>query len=476
MGTPVPVNFGPDSGPARSSNVLAGSLVNCFVESAPNAKTPWAVYACPGLKEFSNTGNSSGCRGFLGVSESVLYAVFGETVYRFAAGGASTPVGTVVGTDYVRMAYNKAAPVEVAIVSEGKRYLMVSDVITEIADADLPQGAIDVAYLDGYFVFGYPDGLMYSSAINDGTSYSALDFTEAEAKPDRARALGVLGDRLVNFGANSVEFFYNDAAAEGFPFAPQGGALIDRGILDKSCWSDFDNSVAWIDDKGLVVRGEGTIAKTFGTYPVHKDIQDLIAKQETAKIAVSTWSFAGHDVFQIWSPEWCWCFDASSQMWFRRESQDRDTWAGRFVFRAFNKTLVADAQIGLLYEQREDTDDENGKARIIELTSNYVYSGASRIRHNSLVLDIETGVGNAEDVDGEGVTPECVVSWSDDGGKSFDGHRQVSIGRQGKYRERVKLNRLGTSGVHGRVYRVRFSAARPFTLIGALADVDVLRV
>lgn len=71
--------------------------------------------------------------------------------------------------------------------------------------------------------------------------------------------------------------------------------------------------------------------------------------------------------------------------------------------------------------------------------------------------------------------PKVMVWWSDDGGKTFSGYKTASIGQQGKYRTRVKLNRLGKSGRRGRVYKIEFSAARPFRLIGALVDVDELR-
>ena len=454
---------------------MAGGLVNCFVESVPNSKTPWAVYACPGLKVFSSVGNASGCRGWLRVSESILYAVFGETMYRISAGGASTAVGTITGTDYVAMAYNKAAIVEVAIVSEGKRYLMVDDSISEIADADLPQGAIDVVYLDGYFVFAYSDGVMYASAINDGTQYNALDFAEAEQKSDRSRAVGVLGDRLVNFGENSIEFWYNDAAAEGFPFVAQAGATISRGILARNCWAEFDNSIAWIDNRGDVVRGESTIARSISTDPVTDAIRSAIEAQTQTQIVVSVWHFGRHEILQLWHPDWCWCYDASTQKWFSRKSQDRDTWAGRYVFGAYNRTLAADAQTGLIYEQASTIEDENGKQRIVNCVSNVIYSGVSRVRHNSLYLDVETGVGNAEDTDSEDVNPEVIVSWTDDGGHTFTGYRQVSIGEQGKYKHRVKINRLGTSGIQGRSYRVTCSAAVKFALVGAMADVTELR-
>ena len=466
----IPVQFGPDSGPARSRNVSAGGLVNCFVEAAPDAKTPYAIYSAPGLKQFSNTGNTMGCRGGIRVG-SDFYAVFGEKIYKVTAGGAATFIAALPGTADVSMAVNKAG--QVAIAAQGERYILASDVLTVIASGNLPANPIGVVYLDGYFIWAYADGTMYQSAINDGTDYNILDFAEAEAKPDATRDIGILGDRLVNFGAESVEFFYNAAPEEGFSFSPQPGALIDRGVLSARCWADFDNTIAWIDDQGIVVRGEGTIGKVIGTAPPHADIQETIKKQQQADLVVRTWAFAGHEMLQIWARDWCWTYDASSQKWFKRTSQDRDSWRGKHFFRVFNKTIVGDAYTGILYEHDDDTYDENGAALIRQCVSNYVSAGPNRLRHNALYLDIQTGVGDAGGASHE-ITPEIILSWSDDAGATWQGYRQISIGAQGKYETRVQARRLGISGIQGRVYRVTFSPARPFTLLGATADVTEL--
>ncbi|MCP4410184.1 MAG: hypothetical protein GY807_21065 [Gammaproteobacteria bacterium] len=467
----VPVQFGPDSGPARSTNASAGGLENCFAEVAPDSKTPFTIYSTPGLLEFADTGNSLGCRGGVVVNEETFYVVFGETLYKITSGGAVTTIGTLTGTDNVSMAYNKASPFEVAIAANGMAYILSSDVITAIADGDLDPNPIAVTYLDGYFVWYYATGNMQQSAINDGTSYGALEFANAEARQDKSRAGGVLADRLINFGASSVEFFYNAAPPEGFSFAPQPGATINRGILGRFCWAEFDNSVSWIDQNGKVVRSEGTIGRVISTPQIELDIQAAITAQQQTDIVVSTWTIAGHEMLQIWAPEWCWIYDASIQKWFRRKSQDRDTWAGKHVFHVFDKTIVGDAEDGILHEQSDNAYGESGKRLIRSMVSNYVDAGPGRVRHNALFIDIETGVGDAEDTDAEDVNPEIIVSWSDDGGHTYTGNRQISIGEQGDYNLRLRINRLGMSRDKGRVYKIDFSAARPYAFLGAYADV-----
>ena len=179
-------------------------------------------------------------------------------------------------------------------------------------------------------------------------------------------------------------------------------------------------------------------------------------------------------MLQLWSNDWCWCYDASTQKWFKRDSQDRDTWRGKHLFKVFNKTLVGDAFTGILYEQDDETYVEGTNEHIRECVSNVTHAGANRVRHDAIYLDIEVGVGDAGGSEDE-VDPEIVLSWSDDAGRNWEGYRNISIGEQGKYQTRVHAMRLGMSGQQGRVYRLTFSPALPFTLLGAEADVTVLQ-
>jgi hypothetical protein len=70
--------------------------------------------------------------------------------------------------------------------------------------------------------------------------------------------------------------------------------------------------------------------------------------------------------------------------------------------------------------------------------------------------------------------PEVMLSWTNDGGHTWEGYETASLGKQGEYDTEVRFNRLGSSGIHGRCYRIQFSAGTKFSLLGATADVDVL--
>jgi len=62
--------------------------------------------------------------------------------------------------------------------------------------------------------------------------------------------------------------------------------------------------------------------------------------------------------------------------------------------------------------------------------------------------------------------PKMRISWSDDG-ETFQSWDDVSVGRQGNYGEPVRLNRLGTMGYPGRLFRFQVTDDAYVTLKGA---------
>ena len=66
-----------------------------------------------------------------------------------------------------------------------------------------------------------------------------------------------------------------------------------------------------------------------------------------------------------------------------------------------------------------------------------------------------------------GDDPKVVLTWSDDGGRNFGGHRLLSLGRIGEYRNRAITKRLG----FGRRRKLRISGSDPVKTI--LFDVTV---
>jgi len=62
-----------------------------------------------------------------------------------------------------------------------------------------------------------------------------------------------------------------------------------------------------------------------------------------------------------------------------------------------------------------------------------------------------------------------MLSWSNDGGNTYSNEYQLSSGKIGEYKTRVKKNRLGQS--RDRVFKVTYSDPTSFNILSAHIEV-----
>src|SRR5205085_5478468 len=80
------------------------------------------------------------------------------------------------------------------------------------------RGSEWVEEMDGYFVFVDPDtDQFYLSAIDDGSTMDALDFSSADTQPDNIVTHRVSKRELYLFGETSTEV-WGDSGDSDFPF------------------------------------------------------------------------------------------------------------------------------------------------------------------------------------------------------------------------------------------------------------------
>jgi len=85
-----------------------------------------------------------------------------------------------------------------------------------------------------------------------------------------------------------------------------------------------------------------------------------------------------------------------------------------------------------------------------------------RIFNGSLQVEFSPGVGLQT---GQGVNPQAMMRFSDDGGANFGNLRTVTIGAAGRTKNRAIWRRLGTS--RDRVYEVSISDPVKRDIVGA---------
>lgn len=454
-------------GPSYVSRSLPFSCqrtINLYPEAAEAAaRDQFVMYGTPGIVQWIDTEETAGCRGAM-YMDGRIYAVIGTTLYSIIADGTMTDVGTIGGTDRLSMAINGT---QVCIVSlqAGAFIYSLADGLEQITDADFfpSQG---VVFLNQYFVHVKQSSQVFQlSALADGTSYNALDFASAEANPDLIVSHLADNGELWLFGESNTEVWSNTGAAD-FPFQRINGAVLQKGAYSRDTSARMANSVYWLGNDGVIYRATGYQPQRISTHAIETQLNESV---KTGAYAM-TYSQEGHDFFVLTLPAagLTFVYDSANGRWHERSSRvdGVDTyWRPSHIVEAFGRLYCFDSHGGKVGYLDLNTYTEYGNTIISTRISTVYSADAEQVVMSSLQAIVETGVGLEN-----GTDPIVLMSYSDDGGRTYTNDREGSLGTVGRYRKRVKWNRLGR--FYQRVVRLRIASPVRRAIINAEAEVE----
>lgn len=477
-GTDMQFAFIGGSYTARSKNLNAEQCINLYPETGgPTSKNVAMLVGTPGKRLWATVGTGP-IRGVLRASATVAVVVSGSEVYTVSTAGAATLRGSITtGTTPVSLASNGQKAMLVTG-PEGYVLDLSSLVLAPIGDSDFT-GADTVQFIDGYFVFNKRNtGQFQITGLYD-TVVDPLDFATAEGAPDLLLSLLVDHREIWLFGETSTEVYFNSGNSD-FPFERINGAFIEQGCAAKFSPAKLDNTVYWLTSDE---RGYGTVQRASGYQPQRVSTHALefaISQMSRIDDAVAyTYQQEGHSFYVLNFPtaQQTWAFDAATNLWHQRAWRDPS-----------NNTLKQDRAICQMNFNGETVvgDWENGNLYVLDLDY-FTDNGdpISRIRacphladpdyrfqfFHSLQVDMQTGVGLTGSAGIDGVLPQAMLQWSDDGGYSWSNELWASLGKIGERRTRVKWRRLGRS--RDRVFKVTVVDPVRVIMIGAAVSATV---
>lgn len=459
---------------ARSVNAADNRLINLIPEIIPEGgKTPAWLFRAPGLRLLAEIGTGP-IRGEWTYGGKG-YVVSGYELYQIDSSYTPTLLGSVTGTGPVSMADN-GTQLFIACNPDGYIYNALTGVFQQITDPDYP-GAVQVGYLDGFFVFTQPDSqLFWVTSLLDGTSVDPLDFASAEGFPDNIMGMIVDHRELWLLGTTTTEVWYNAGLAD-FPLTRIQGAFNEIGCAAPFSVAKMDNQIYWLGQDargyGIVYRAAGYIGQRVSTHTVEWQIQSY---GDVSDAIGYTYQQDGHSYYMLLFPsaQTSWCFDVATGVWHERAGWD--TALGEFTRHrsncqmAFNNlTIVGDCENGNLYALDLETYSDNNDIQRWLRSWRALPTGANNLNRSAqheLQIDCETGVGLNGTV--QGSDPQMMLQWSDDGGHSWSNEYWRSMGRIGEWGRRVIWRRLGmTRKLRDRVYRVAGTDPVKIALMGA---------
>ena len=424
-------------------------------KSQEKNKTQIALFPRPGLSQFANVGGEC-IRGlFTAVTRTQerLFAVSGTTLYEIYYDGSYVSRGSLTG-----MATGSKLKVYAAI--NGNSEMMIQDslaayifdlntnTLTRITDIDYP-GGTTLDYADGYFIISDGESRVTFSDLNNGTSWTGSSFFTPTFKPDGVKAIVAFREEVYCFGDDTIEIYINDGDT---PFIRQARTSLYFGLTAR-------HSIA-IHHSGMFFLGRSRtggsevyqIGADYSLNPLSSPgISDLLnahTNEDAEGFVHSTKD--GHIFYYLHLPalNTTLVYDVTTGLWHERNSllpypdvdgtKRNDMFRGRNYVSFKGLNLFGDWHSGKIFIEDASVSTDDGNIRILKRISPVFHKELKNISVNSLEFDINTGTGNT-------TSPVMMLSYSRDGGNTFDSEELLGMGETGLYDYRVRTSNLGTA-------------------------------
>ena len=457
------------------SNSLPISAQECtnwyvVVEGAP-ALAQETLRGTPGIEQVETTGTVLQSNRGAHTMAGVPYFVNGTKLYRLDQTQVIptevydlVDLGTVAGTARVSMADNGTQLLILVPGGNGYIWNHVTSTFSQITDLDFTANGNPqfVVFIDGYFVVSTDTKKFIVSAINDGTSWNALDYGTAESDPDNIVAPIVFKNQLFISGSQTFEAFQNIGGSD-FPFQ-RSGLFLDKGVFAPYSLINTQDTFIWVgggqNESPGIWAFAGNGSQKISTVAIDFILQGLTP---TELEAIYAWTYSQNGAYFVAFalPTSTLVYDHASKRWHERKSyisSEQVAYRVSGLTQAYNNVFCGDTIDGRIGKLDPDLFTEYEGPIVRTVATQPFQQNMQAIFVPSLELTVESGVGNSDVPD-----PVIAMDRSVDG-KTWSDQRVRKLGKVGEYDRRAIWRRNGRAS--------RFEVFR-FTLSDAVKPVII---
>lgn len=477
--------IGPDNRSKRVSVNPQQTVNLVHAVKGSGAKAPVVLESAPGLDLLGPLGDGP-CRTPQMVSSKIrgtqdLYGVWGSKLVAISPNGVAVNIGTLsTTTGTVRIARGRNY---IMLVDGSSGYTYDGTNFLAIADADFPSGGTHepthCLYLDGFFIVNDANtDNFYISAVEDPTSWNALDFEAASVAPDAALAIAATETLLWVLGDETAQPYYNSGNAD-FPYALALSGVQEVGILAPQSIAESDAGIFYLattpEGGRFVYQIQGQSGRVVSNDEQSETLNSVIDPttatgflyQQAGKrfyvlqLGKTTGSDPKDSITLVYNIE--------AGVWERRESPDGTAWriGGHGILN--NRNIGGALTSSDHYELNLTSYKDAGDLLIRRRRSQVYHNHDQDMDWHQVVIDVNAGDGLTS---GAGSNPMLKLRYSDDGGRTFGSWLESPMGKQGEYGRRCVFFNLGQS--RKRVLEVECSEPIPVTIINAYAVLTLL--
>lgn len=442
-----PLTYGTSTFNRSAGNFPELPVVNMVVEDVPT-ETGVTLQSRFGLEEANITMGAGPIKALFqidGVLDGSLFGISDNKLYK-----EGTNLGTVTGGGFSKLAgyetYIFAAAGSELYGYDGTTFAEISTP-TDFDVLDLTVGA------GRLIVVERNSGRFYWSDVLT-SNLDALYFATAENSPDKLKACLFIGDTLMLFGTETVEFWPVSSQDPNLPFAPMVGRTYQVGIRGVGCATMIAGTFAWITNRNQICVSDPSQVIS------NPSIEEKLADSSTA----SLWTFRleGVEYLAVRLDTETWVYSTRSQRWSTFESYGETNFipqcsAGNYLGSSINGEVL---QFGSTYS------DLGGLLERRFRAGQAIDSG--RVPAHSVHL--RANVGYTTSMTGTYADPTVELRTSKDGGQEWSAYRARSLGERGHYRKPVVWLGLGSFGPPGVLIEFRVTDPVPFRVSNVLIN------
>lgn len=471
---------------SRSVVVNNQATIN-FIQAikGQGAKAPIVLETAPGYVDMGPAGDGP-IRSGLMVNSKIrpaavkgeLYGVYGTKLIAQTTNIGNLTIGTTTGLgngNRVRMARGRQY---IAFVDGVNGWTYDGTTFAQITDLDFPgqfgPGAPTfMTYLDGFFIVN--DALtdnFFISAVEDPTTWNALDFDAASVSPDNSLAMASQVSLLWIIGDETAQAYYNSGNPD-FPYDIVLNATQEVGILAPQSLADSDDGIFYLattpEGGRFVYQIQGQAGRVItqdeqenflNTLDDPADAYGFIYKQAGKSFyCLQVGPSPGKTTSTL-------IYNIKANTWETRELQDGSAWRVGGIGILDNDN-IAGSRLQGRFGTLDLNEYQDAGQEIIRTRRTQVFHVMNKsIDFWSLIIDIQGGIGNA-------IAPNPILKmrYSNDAGQTWSGWLQEECGGVGQYFRRVVYDQLGSG--RNRLFELQLSDAVNLTIIAAYAEITV---
>ena len=253
-------------------------------------------------------------------------------------------------------------------------------------------------------------------------------------------------------GEKGLETFVNTGSSSVF----ERTATHPIGCKGRFSASVVQDGIIFVAADDTVRLGRGRTWRDVSTPEISRLLEDLDGE------TLRSWSYkkGGREFYALACDDWVKELNLRTGFWNDRESLidgKISRWRAEHYAKWGSDDIFGSNADTRLYAASEDVFDEDGTTHTGTIDSPPQHAFPNGAQFHSIFVDVLPGVG-LNSAEAHEKDPQLMISWSDDGGRSYSNEIRRPVGRIGEYSAQVRANRLGSTGPIGRSWRLQWSA------------------